>query len=194
VEVGCPRPCTRATGVTTQESSPCYWFPLIRNSQIHHDLGVPMFADHIRAESFDSKLADVENPFIRQLHRHADRKLTRSPDAKAKASRDHRPRCRSRLNKTGSALISRAPFGYPDRVFRYFSLVVRLMPEDTMQRQGSARTPFLPGAKAAPVRLTKIGNLQFATKLVSAQNPHKQPKFIPPIIRLVPPRHWSLVR
>jgi hypothetical protein len=33
--------------------------------QIHEDLGVPLFADHIRAltASFDSKFADVENPF-----------------------------------------------------------------------------------------------------------------------------------
>jgi hypothetical protein len=39
------------------------------NRQIHEDLGVPLFADHIRAltPSFDSKLADVENPIVRQL-------------------------------------------------------------------------------------------------------------------------------
>ena len=38
--------------------------PLVRNRQIHEDVGVPLFADHIRAliESFDSKLADVGNP------------------------------------------------------------------------------------------------------------------------------------
>ena len=33
------------------------------------DLGVPLFADHIRAltASFDSKLADAGNPLVRQL-------------------------------------------------------------------------------------------------------------------------------
>jgi hypothetical protein len=38
------------------------WY--VSNRQIHEDLGVPLFADHIRAltASFDSKLADVENP------------------------------------------------------------------------------------------------------------------------------------
>ena len=46
------------------ESSRCYnpsvfaslVVPLVRNRQIHDDLGVPLFADHIRAltESFDS--------------------------------------------------------------------------------------------------------------------------------------------
>jgi hypothetical protein len=46
------------------------WY--VSNSQIHEDLGVPLFADHIRAltASFDSKLADVGNPLIRQLGRY----------------------------------------------------------------------------------------------------------------------------
>jgi len=46
------------------------WY--VRNWQIHEDLGVPLFADHIRAliASFDSKLADVENPLVRQLSRY----------------------------------------------------------------------------------------------------------------------------
>jgi len=43
------------------------WY--VSNSQIHEDPGVPLFADHIRAltSSFDSRLADVGNPLIRQL-------------------------------------------------------------------------------------------------------------------------------
>jgi hypothetical protein len=43
------------------------WY--VRNRQIHEGLGVPLFADHIRAltERFDSKLADVGNPLVRQL-------------------------------------------------------------------------------------------------------------------------------
>jgi hypothetical protein len=38
------------------------WY--VSNRQIHEDLGVPLFADHVRAltASFDSKLADVGNP------------------------------------------------------------------------------------------------------------------------------------
>ena len=38
------------------------WY--VNNRQIHEDLGVPPFAYHIRAltASFDSKLANVENP------------------------------------------------------------------------------------------------------------------------------------
>jgi hypothetical protein len=46
------------------------WY--VRNRHIHEDLGIPFFADHIRAltESFDSKLPDVGNPLVRQLGRH----------------------------------------------------------------------------------------------------------------------------
>ena len=46
------------------------WY--VSNGQIHEDLGVPLFADHIRAltASFDSKLADVGNPLLRQLGRY----------------------------------------------------------------------------------------------------------------------------
>jgi hypothetical protein len=43
----------------------------VDNSQIHQDLGIPFFADHIWAltESFDSKLYDEGNPLVRQLGR-----------------------------------------------------------------------------------------------------------------------------
>ena len=46
------------------------WY--ITNRQIHEDLGVPFFADHIRAltESFNSKLADAGNSLVRQLGRY----------------------------------------------------------------------------------------------------------------------------
>jgi hypothetical protein len=46
------------------------WY--VSNKRIHEDLGVPLFADHIRAltASFDSKLADVGNPLLRQLGRY----------------------------------------------------------------------------------------------------------------------------
>jgi hypothetical protein len=46
------------------------WY--VSNRHIHEDLGVPLFADHIRAltTSFDSKLADVGNALVRQLGRY----------------------------------------------------------------------------------------------------------------------------
>ena len=69
VEVRCPLPCPKVTVVTIRlplaTGRPWY----VSNRQIHEDLGVPLFADHVRAltESFDSKLADVGNPLVR-LH------------------------------------------------------------------------------------------------------------------------------
>ena len=41
----------------------------VNNMQIHEDLGVPLFADHIIAltASFDTKLADVDYPLVRQI-------------------------------------------------------------------------------------------------------------------------------
>jgi hypothetical protein len=46
------------------------WY--VSDRHIHEDLGVLLFADHIRAltVSFDSKLADVENPLVQQLGRY----------------------------------------------------------------------------------------------------------------------------
>jgi len=44
----------------------------VSNRKIHEDLGVPLFAGHVRAltANFDSKLADVGNPLVRQLGRY----------------------------------------------------------------------------------------------------------------------------
>jgi hypothetical protein len=52
------------------------WY--VSNRQIHENLGIPFFADHIRAltESFDSKLADAGNPLVRQLGRHLCRPMS----------------------------------------------------------------------------------------------------------------------
>ena len=46
------------------------WY--VSNRQIHEDLGVPLFADHISALTVnsDSTLADVWNPLLRQLGRY----------------------------------------------------------------------------------------------------------------------------
>jgi hypothetical protein len=46
------------------------WY--VSNRQMHEDLGVPLFADHITAltASFDSKLSDAENPLVRQIGRY----------------------------------------------------------------------------------------------------------------------------
>jgi len=42
------------------------------NKQIHDDLGVPFFTNHIKllTKRFDSKLADVGNPLVMELGRY----------------------------------------------------------------------------------------------------------------------------
>jgi hypothetical protein len=46
------------------------WY--LSNRQVHEDLGVPLFADQVRAltANFDSRLPDVRNPLVQQLGRH----------------------------------------------------------------------------------------------------------------------------
>jgi hypothetical protein len=63
-------------------SSPWY----MSNRQIHDDLGVPFFGDHIRAltDSFDSKLADAGKLLVRQLSRYLTEGWPESPEAQAK--------------------------------------------------------------------------------------------------------------
>jgi hypothetical protein len=60
------------------------WY--MSNRQIHEDLGVPFFADHIRdlTESFYSNLADAENPLVRQLGRYLTEGWPKSLEAQAK--------------------------------------------------------------------------------------------------------------
>jgi hypothetical protein len=73
VEFRVPHPCPKVAGVAIQVSSPCYWCPwYIIKRQIHKDLDVPLFADHIKAltASFDSKLADMGKPLVRKLGRY----------------------------------------------------------------------------------------------------------------------------
>jgi hypothetical protein len=68
------------------------WY--VSNRQIHEDLSVPLFADHIRAmtESFNSVLGDVEKPLLWQLGRHIlTDVLIRHLTRKLSAAGDSRP-------------------------------------------------------------------------------------------------------
>jgi hypothetical protein len=53
----------------------CHATLYVRNRQIHEDLWIPFFVDHIRAltESFASKIANAGNPLVRQNGRHLRR-------------------------------------------------------------------------------------------------------------------------
>jgi hypothetical protein len=73
LEVRCPQPRPEAASDKSKSLRIATKAPWrVSNRQIHEDLGTPFFADRIRAltESFDLKLADAGNPFVRQLGRH----------------------------------------------------------------------------------------------------------------------------
>ena len=73
LEVRCPHTRQEAAGAKSKclrlvTGAPWY----LSNRQIHEDLGVPFLADHISAltASFDSGLADVGSPLVRQVGRY----------------------------------------------------------------------------------------------------------------------------
>jgi hypothetical protein len=93
------------------------------------------------------------------------------------------------LNESRPALISRAPFGYPDWGFPWFSSVIKQMPGYRMQSRDTARTPLSQTRRLHLSAWQKSPYLQFATEPAWAQNPDSQPtKVIPPINSLGPPR------
>ena len=99
---------------------PCY----LSNRQIHEEFGVPLFADHVRAlpASFDSRLADVENPLVRHLGRYllwprvgpVARSVNRERRVPADQSRPPLVGGLGRPNESYSAVICQALFGCPD--------------------------------------------------------------------------------
>jgi hypothetical protein len=70
MDYACPASRTHIQRLQVLQSKCLYlvtgapWY--LSNRQIHEDLGVPLFANHIRAltASFDSKLADMGNPLV----------------------------------------------------------------------------------------------------------------------------------
>jgi hypothetical protein len=100
----------------------------VSNRQIHENLGIPFFADHIRAltESFDSKLADAGNPLVRQIRRHLCRPRTDWSHLRVTEVTDVLLASRgcpefSQVDATSSLQL----LGYPDWGFPCFSSVVR---------------------------------------------------------------------
>jgi len=123
----------------------------VSNRQTHGDLGIPQFADHIRtlADSFDSKLADVGNPLVRQLGRYLRWTMV-DPVAWRKSQGRHCPAGRLRPLPTMANSTKRIAFGAKQpiplrlillRFFRDFSSFIRQMAGFSMQTRGSARRP-----------------------------------------------------
>jgi hypothetical protein len=149
------------------------WY--VNNGQIHEDLGVPLFADNVRAltASLDSKLAYVGNPLVRQLGRYL-RWPRVDPVALGVNQGWREPAGQSRPSPAMAK--STKLFGYPDWGFLWFSSVVRQMPGYTMLSRGTARTPL-------PRRggLTKAPDSSCScTEPVWARNPDSQPTKVYP--------------
>jgi hypothetical protein len=125
------------------------WY--ISNRQIHEDLGVPFFADHIRVltDSFDSKLADAGNTLVRQLGRYLTEDWPKSPEAQAKGGDGQqtgrgRPSNGHQVDQTNRVQQSsvRRFSATPTEILPWFSSAVRRMPGyNFMQRRGTARNP-----------------------------------------------------
>jgi hypothetical protein len=97
------------------------WY--LSNKQIHGDLGVPLIAYHVvvLTASFNSKLADMGNPLVRQLGRYL-RWPRIDPVARGESYGRRRPSFDdSQVNESRPALISRALFGCPIWGFPWFS-------------------------------------------------------------------------
>ena len=86
------------------------WY--VSNRQLHDDLGVLLFADHIRTltASFDLRLADVGNPLLRQLSRYLSWPRV-DPVAWSESRRRQGPAGQSRPSPAMSKSNKRIAFG-----------------------------------------------------------------------------------
>jgi hypothetical protein len=147
-------PLRDATSEATGAQSKCLriatgapWY--MSSKQIHVDMGVSFFADHIKAMtgSFESKLADAGNPLVRQLGRYLTEGRPKSPEAQAKCDNGQqtsRARPDTATKSTKRIVLNSLQLGAfrlsPVRVYRHLSSVVRRMPGyNFMQRRGTAR-------------------------------------------------------
>ena len=200
MEVRCPHQCPEASDATIQVSSPCYWCPwYVSNRQIHEDLGVPLFADHIRAltASFNSKLADVGNTLVRQLGRYL--RWTRvHPIARRESQRWQWPASLSRLWLAKEKSTKRIAVG-ADRpsgfrlIWMMFSIIFLSCKANSRVYDGkSGHGPhsFPLGAAVSPKLLKKSQTcLLWLRQSGLRTQTANQANFIPPTISPVPPRH-----
>jgi len=161
------------------------WY--LSNRKIHEDLGIPLFANHIRAltASFVSKLADVGNPLVRQLGRYL-----RWPRVEHVAWRESQgrqgPAGQSRPSPAVAKSTKRIAFGadHPSAFrllwLRFSVIFLSCKANSRVCDTKSGHSPHPPVAAASPNRPQKV---MFATPPVWAN----QAKFIPPTIIPVPP-------
>ena len=162
------------------------WY--LSNRQIHKNLGVPLFADHIRAltASFDSKLADVGNPLVRQLGRYL-----RWPSVDPVAWRESHGRqgsaSQSRPSPAMAKSTKRITFGADQpSAFRlpwlrfFLSCKANTRVYDAKPGHGPHSPAAPPGVAVSTKRPEKVAYPQFATEPAWAQNPDSQPSKVYP--------------
>jgi hypothetical protein len=148
LEVRRSHACQESAGTSVQVSSHCYQCTLVHcNRQIHEDVGVPFFADHIRSltEKLDSKLADVGKPLVRQLSIYPCWRSVDPGFVKRTKGGRYRQSYRGYLPKGGHVdTMNRAQLELSSTMTEVFSVlfsfVIRRMPRYNSQRRGTART------------------------------------------------------
>jgi hypothetical protein len=170
------------------------WY--VSNKQIHEDLGVPLFADHIRALTsiFDSKLADVGNPLVRQLGRYL-RWPRVDPIAWRESEGRQGPAGQSRPSPAMAKSTKRIAFSaYQPSAFRIpwlrFSVIFFSCKENArVYNEKSGHGPLSPHLQARWLHLSacKTSFLRLSQSGLKTQTAN-QAKFIPHKISVVPPR------
>jgi len=184
-----PLPCPKVTGVAIHVSPPCYSCPMVRNRQIHVELGVPLYAENIRTLTarFDKKLADVENPLVRQLDRYL-RWPTVDPVAIGVSQGQQEPAGQSRqsfaMGKSTKwiALSADQPSNCWICWLRYTVIFLSCNTSARVYDVNSGHGPHsLPHARRLHLSAWQS---RYWTEPVWARNPDSQkPKFIPLIIK-----------
>jgi len=172
------------------------WY--VSNRQIHEDLGIPLFANHIRAltESFDSKFADVGNPLVRQFGTYlswlkVDPVAWRESQGRQGAAGQSRPspamaKSTKRIALSADKLRAlQLPWLRFSIIFLSCKANARVF--DAKSGHGLHFPP--PGLAASPKRLTNVHNtsMRQSQSGLGTQTAN-QPKFITPILSLGQPR------
>jgi len=160
------------------------WY--VSNRQIHEDLGVPLFADLIRAltASFDSNLANVENPLVRQFGRYL-RWPRVDPVVWGASQGRQEPAGQSRPSPAMAKPTKRIAFGADQpSAFRLtwlrFSVIfLSCKANARVYDAKSGHGPHSP-PQARRLRLSAWQNVAFTTEPVWAQNPDSQPTKVYP--------------
>ena len=161
------------------------WY--VSNSQIHEDLGVPLFADHMRAltASFNSKLAAVGNPMLRQLGRHL-RWPRVDPVAWLESEGRHVPAGHSRPSTAITKSTKRIPFGVDQpRVFRipWLRFSVIFLRRIAIARPYDAKLGTAPPARK--LYLSAWNKFAFTTAILGSESrqPTKQSLSLPQLLQ-----------